>query len=65
MIFAMIGGGGGGLVVESLVVSFSKDIFTPRKEVVIPRKRWLRPDMTEPLLTGALSINTSKTNKSL
>ena len=29
------------------VVSLSKDTFTPRKELVIPRKWWLRPDMTD------------------
>ena len=70
----------GGLVVESLtlerevggfdtylchVVSLSKDTFTPRKVLVIPRKRWLRPDMTEKLLTGTLSINTNKQTKFL
>ena len=30
------------------------------KLLVIPRKRWLRPDMTEKLLTGTLSLNTNK-----
>ena len=34
------------------VVSLSKDSFTPRKVLVIPRKLWLCPDMTEKLLTG-------------
>ena len=43
------------------VVSMSKDTFTPRKELVLPRKRWLRPDMTEKLLIGTLSIDTNKT----
>ena len=33
------------------VVSLS-DTFTSQKVLVIPRKRWLRPDMTEKLLTG-------------
>ena len=28
---------------------------TPQKVLVIPRKRWLRPDMTEKLFTGMLS----------
>ena len=42
------------------VVSLSKDTFTPRKELVIPRKRGHRTDMTEKLLTEALSINTNK-----
>ena len=27
------------------------------KVLVIPRKRWLRPDMTEKLLTGTLNLN--------
>ena len=32
--------------------------------LVIPRKQWHRPDMTEKLLTGTLSLNTNKqTNK--
>ena len=43
------------------VVPLSKDTFTPRKVLVIPRKQWLHPDMTEKLLTGTLSINTNKT----
>ena len=42
------------------VVSLSKDTFTPRKVLVIPRKRWLCSHMTEKLLTGTLSINTKK-----
>ena len=42
------------------VVSFSKDTFTQRKVLVIPRKQWLSPDMTEKLLTWMLSINTNK-----
>ena len=64
----------GGLVVESptpergwgfdnylrRVVSLSKDTFTSRKVLVIPRKRWLRPNLTEKLLTGMFSINTKK-----
>ena len=37
------------------VVSLSKN-FTPRKYW------WLRPDMTEKLLTGTLSLNTNKQN---
>ena len=41
------------------IVSLSKDTFTPRKVLVILRKRLLRP-MTEELLTGTLSINTNK-----
>ena len=34
------------------VVSLSKIHLPPKKVMVIPRKRWLRPDMTEKLLTG-------------
>ena len=45
------------------VVSLSKDTFTPRKVLVIPRKRWLRPNMTEKLLTGMLSLNKTKTSQ--
>ena len=37
------------------VVSLSKDIFTPQKVLVIPRKLWLRSDMTEKLFTVTLS----------
>ena len=36
--------------------------FTPRSTGLFPRKRWLRPDMTEKLLTGTLSLNTNKQN---
>ena len=31
--------------------------FTPQKVLVIPRKRWLHPNMTEKLFTGMLRIN--------
>ena len=44
------------------VVSLGKDTFIPRKVLVIlviHRKRWLRPDMTEKLLTGTFSTNTN------
>ena len=43
-----------------------QDIFThppppPKKKVlIIPRKRWLRPNMTEKLFTGTLSIKKKK-----
>ena len=42
------------------VVSLSKTLYSP-KVLVIPRKRWLHPDMTEKLLTGTLNLNTNKT----
>ena len=32
-------------------------IFTPQKVLVIPRKRWLCPNMTEKVFTGTLRIN--------
>ena len=41
------------------VVSLIKTLYSP-KVLVILRKRWLRPDMTEKLLTGMLSLNTNK-----
>ena len=34
------------------VVSLSKIHLPPKRVLVIPRKWWLRPDMTEKLLTG-------------
>ena len=34
------------------IVSLSKIHLPPKKVLVIPRKWWLRPDMTEKLLTG-------------
>ena len=43
------------------VVSLSKTLYSP-KVLVIPKKRWLRPDMKEKLLTGTLSRNTNKQN---
>ena len=42
------------------VLSLSKDTFTPRKELVIPRKRWLFPYKTEKLFTGTLSLDKTK-----
>ena len=44
------------------VVSLSKAHLLPTV-LVKPRKRWLRPDMTEKLLTGTLSLNTNKQTK--
>ena len=40
-----------------LVVSLSKAHLLPKKALVIPRKRWLCPNMTEKLFTGTLRIN--------
>ena len=42
------------------VVSLIKTLYSPLVHV-IPRKRRLRPDMTEKLLTGMLNLNTNKT----
>ena len=42
------------------VVFFSKTLYS-LKVLVVPRKGWLRPDMTEKLLTGKLNLNTNKT----
>ena len=44
------------------VVSLSK-AHSP-KVLVIPRKRWLRPNMTEKLFTGMLRINQPTIHKS-
>ena len=45
------------------VVSLSKDTFTLRKVLVIPRKRWLHPDRTGKAFTGTLSLIKTKPNK--
>ena len=42
------------------VVSLSKT-YLPPKVLVIPRKRWLHPNMTEKLFTGTLSIKPNQT----
>ena len=44
------------------VVSLIKTLYFP-KVLVIPRKRWLRPEMTEQLLTGTLNLNSNKQTK--
>ena len=38
-----------------------QDTFTSQKVLVIPRKRWLRPDMTKQSLTETLNLNKTKT----
>ena len=45
---------------SSLCCILEQDTFTPQKVLVIPRKRWLRPDMTEKLFAGTLSKNEKK-----
>ena len=37
-----------------------QDTFTSTKVLVIPRKRWPRPNMTEKLLTGTLNKNETR-----
>ena len=37
-----------------------QDTLLPESTGKLPRKRWLRPDMTEKLLTVTLSLNTNK-----
>ena len=37
--------------------------FVSESTGLLPRKRWLRPDMTEKLLTGTLSLNTKQKKK--
>ena len=39
-----------------------QDTFTSQIVLVIPRKRWLRPEMTEKLFFGTLSKNETKHN---
>ena len=54
---------------RSLCCILEQDTFTSQKVqlrvLVIPRKRWLRPDMTEKLLTGTQSLNPNKRKTSL
>ena len=45
-----------------VTVLWSRDIYSP-KELVIPRNRWLRLNMTEKLFTGTLNHNQNKQNK--
>ena len=40
---------------RSLCCVLEQDTFTSQKVLVIPRKHWLRPDMTEKLFTGTLN----------
>ena len=45
------------------VVALNKVTFTPRKVLVIRKKRWLRPDMTEKLLTCVKHQHKTKQTK--
>ena len=48
---------------RSLCCVLEQDTFTFQKVLVIPRKRWLRPAMTEKFLTGTLNLNKIKTKQ--
>ena len=37
-----------------------QDKFTSQKVLIIPRKRWLRPDITEKLFTWTINKNETK-----
>ena len=54
--------GGSKPTTAMLIVYLSKTLYSP-KVLVIPRKQWLRPDMTEKLLTGTLNLK--QTNLSI
>ena len=41
---------------QTVLCPLARHIYSP-KLLVIPRKRWLRPNMTEKLFTGTLRIN--------
>ena len=41
---------------QTVLCPLARHIYSP-KVLVIPRKRWLRPNMTEKLFTGTLRIN--------
>ena len=43
----------------SVLFPWARDIYSP-KVLVIPRNRWLRPNMTEKLFTGTLRIKANK-----
>ena len=49
----------GGLKNMPPCCAHKQDFYSP-KVLVIPRKRWFRPDMTARLLTGAFNHNTNK-----
>ena len=62
------GGGGGRIVVERSWVGsplatsccvLEQDIHNSREYWLKPMKRWLRPDMTEKLLTGTFNLSTN------
>ena len=47
--------GRGSILTQVAVFCLSKIYLPPKSTEIIPRKRWLRPDMTEKLFTGTLS----------
>ena len=42
---------------QTVLCPWARHIYSPKKVLVIPKKRWLRPNMTEKLFTGTLRIN--------
>ena len=55
------GARGRGFDPHSLCCVLEQDTFTSQKVLVIPRKPWLHPDMTEKLLIGTLNLIKTKT----
>ena len=51
------GGGGSSPTLAKQCCVLEQGTFTPKKVLVIPRKGWLHPNMTEKLFTGSLRIN--------
>ena len=49
----------GSVLERRRIVSLSKTLYSP-KVLVMPRKRWLRPDIAEKVLTETLNLDTSK-----
>ena len=48
---------------QTVLCPWARHIYFP-KVLVIPRKRWLRPNMMEKLFTGTLRINQPTMNSS-
>ena len=53
---------GGSILTQVILEQYT---FTYQTVLVTPRKRWLRPDMTEKLLTGTKSLNPNKQTNTL
>ena len=52
---------GGSITTSAVLCPYAKTHLLTERVLVIPRKRWLHPDMTEKLFTGTLSLNKTKT----